>query len=265
MKKRGSKKSSNSGSSAENKADLIEWEMRPGGMLVQKREHSASDPALGSSPTIKLRVTYGSSMHEVSISLQATFGELKKLLASETGLGPQEQRLMFRGKERDSSDYLDTVGVKDKSKIVLIEDPASRERKYIEMKRNAIIERACKAIAEVRTEVDKLAGKVSALESVILSGNKVAENDLVALIEMLMRQLITLDGIAVEGDAKLQRRIQARRVQKCVEILDALKVRNAMPNPMSNHSVVMPTNWETFDSTSLPSTSSTAPGWELFD
>lgn len=236
-----------SGSAAKDMADSVEWEVRPGGMLVQRRD-PAADQQSAPCPKIKVRVTHGSSLHEVSVSMQATFGELKKLLAPETGLEPQDQKLIFRGKERDGKDFLDLSGVKDKSKIVLMEDPMSREKKYIEMRKNAKMERASRAIAEVSLEVDKLAAQVSSLEAVISKGKRVAENDLVDLIEMLMRHLVKLDSITVDGDAKLQRRMQVRRVQKYVETLDVLKVRNATQNSSSQPPVVVTTKWETFES-----------------
>lgn len=50
--------------------------------------------------------------------------------------------------------------------------------------------------------------QVSALESVISKGGKVAENDVLNLIELLMTQLIKLDGVFAEGDVKLQRKMQ---------------------------------------------------------
>ena len=100
-----------------------------------------------------------------SLSLIAVFcwieGDLKKVLANETGLEPQEQRLLFRGKERENDEYLHMVGVKDMSKVILFEDPASKERKLEEMKRNQGTFEACEAVARVRAEVDKLCEKVS--------------------------------------------------------------------------------------------------------
>ena len=87
-------------------------------------------------------------------------GELKKLLAPVTGLDPQDQKLIFRGKERDGKVFLDLAGVKEKSNMVLMEDPMSREKKYIEMRKNAKIERASRAIADLNLEVDKLAAQV---------------------------------------------------------------------------------------------------------
>lgn len=51
-----------------------EWELRPGGMLVQKR--SDSDQNSIPPPTIRVRVKYGSTHHEINISSQASFGKL---------------------------------------------------------------------------------------------------------------------------------------------------------------------------------------------
>lgn len=87
-------------------------------------------------------------------------GHLKRVLTSETGLEPKEQRLLFRGKEKEDEECLHMVGVKDMSKVILLEDPASKEKKLEEMQRNEDILKACEAISSVRTEVDKLYQKV---------------------------------------------------------------------------------------------------------
>lgn len=258
-----------------------EWELRPGGMLVQKR-NADSDRSSAPPPTIRVRVKYGSIYHEINISSQATFGELKKMLSGPTGLHHEDQKLLYKDKERDSKAFLDIAGVKDRSKIVLVEDPISQEKRYLEMRRNAKMEKASKNISEISLEVDRLAGQVSALESIIGKGGKVAETSLLTLIELLMNQLLKLDGITADGDAKLQRKMQVRRVQKYVETLDVLKMKNAsltsngdqnqhfegqprhsvghLPinqqpggqGQQSRHStsnVVVTTKWETFDST----------------
>ncbi|RDX70169.1 BAG family molecular chaperone regulator 1 [Mucuna pruriens] len=204
-----------------------EWEMRPGGMLVQMRTaDSDRNPALV--PTIRVRVKYASIYHEVNISSQATFGELKKMLSGLTGLHHQDQKLFYKDKERDSKAFLDIVGVKDKSKIVLVEDPISQEKRLLEIRKNAKMEKAAKSISEISFEVDRLAGRVSAFESIISKGGKVAETDVLSLIELLMNQLLKLDGIMADGDVKLQRKMQVKRVQKYVETLDVLKVKNSM-------------------------------------
>jgi len=56
-------------------------------------------------------------------------GELKAVLSMATGLEPREQRLLFRGKEREDSDHLHMVGVRDKDKVLLLEDPALKDMK----------------------------------------------------------------------------------------------------------------------------------------
>ncbi|XP_047077514.1 BAG family molecular chaperone regulator 2-like [Lolium rigidum] len=101
----------------------IEWEVRPGGMLVQKRDGGRGEEV------IVVRVSTGFSCHDVSIGATRTFGELKVILAMATGLQPREQRLLFRGKEREDSDHLHMVGVGDKDKVLLLEDPALKEMK----------------------------------------------------------------------------------------------------------------------------------------
>ncbi|KAL8049724.1 hypothetical protein ABFX02_06G037900 [Erythranthe guttata] len=261
-----------------------EWELRPGGMLVQKRTDAEQNPA-APPPNIRVRVKYGSIYHEIHISSQATFGELKKKLTGPTGLHHEDQKLYYKEKERDSKTFLDTVGVKDKSKVVLQEDPISKEKRYLEIRKNAKLEKAAKSVSDISLEVDTLAGQVSALESITCKGGKVAEKDVVTLIELLMSQLLKLDAIIADGDVKLQRKMQVRRVQKCVETLDVMKVKNS--NPTSNGtahpplkqkhsngeehsnspnqeqeqpsrnsaSVVITTQWETFDSAPPPTTS----------
>lgn len=82
------------------------------------------------------------------------------MLAETTGLHPQDQKLIFKNKERSSKDYLDAERVRDGSKIVLVEDIVSRERRSLEMLKIAKVEKASKSLAEISLEVDKLAGQV---------------------------------------------------------------------------------------------------------
>ncbi|KAL4557116.1 hypothetical protein LXL04_035286 [Taraxacum kok-saghyz] len=202
------------------------WEVRPGGMLVQKRDPDAETNRIPP-PTIRVRVKYGSIYHEININSQATFGELKKMLTGPTGLHHEDQKLMYKDRARDSKSYLDAVGVKDRSKMVVVEDPISQEKRYVEIRKNSKLEKAAKSISDISFEVDRLAGQVSALESVISKGGKVTEKTLLNVIELLMNQLLKLDGITVDGDVKLQRELQVKRVQEYVEILDALKLKNS--------------------------------------
>ncbi|EES11012.1 BAG family molecular chaperone regulator 3 [Sorghum bicolor] len=101
----------------------IEWEVRPGGMLVQKRDCRADVEV------ITVRVATGFSWHDVSVVATCTFGELKVVLSMVTGLEPREQRLLFRGKEREDSDHLHMIGVRDMDKVLLLEDPALKDMK----------------------------------------------------------------------------------------------------------------------------------------
>ncbi|KAF2297666.1 hypothetical protein GH714_002095 [Hevea brasiliensis] len=72
--------------------------------------------------------------------------------------------------------------------------------------------------------------KVKALEATASRGEKVAELDLDNLTGMLMNILVSLDGISAEGDLKFQKGMQERRVQKYIETLDMLKLRNSINN-----------------------------------
>lgn len=58
-----------------NKSD-IDLEMRPGGMLVQMRENGEEDDVVNSSlgSMIKIKVSQGSTLHEVFAPAQSTFG-----------------------------------------------------------------------------------------------------------------------------------------------------------------------------------------------
>ncbi|XP_061370029.1 BAG family molecular chaperone regulator 2-like [Gastrolobium bilobum] len=237
-------------SSSTAREEDTEWEMRPGGMLVQKRSVKPDAPT----PNLRLRIAYGAIRYEICVSSMATFGEVKKVMSGETGLQADEQRLVYRGKERENGEYLDMCGVKDQSKIVLIQDPSSIERRFIQMRMNAKIQSAHRAINDVSVELDQLADQVSAIEKSISNGVKVPEVQITTLIEMLMRQAIKLESISAEGDASALKNLQGKRVQKCVETLDLLKVSNARMNP-----VVVTTKWETFDH---PPSSTL---WEMFD
>ncbi|XP_023755557.1 BAG family molecular chaperone regulator 2 [Lactuca sativa] len=221
-----SMKGSSAVSATRDGGDEDELEVRPGGMLVQKRDPNEVQTRVPP-PTIRVRVKYMSIYHEMIISSQATFGELKKMLTGPTGLHHEDQKIIYKDKERASKTYLDVVGVKDKSKMVLEEDAISKEKRYLEARKNAKIEKAAKLLSEISLEVDRLAGQLSALESVISKGGNVAEKMVSNLIELLMNQLIKLDEIKIDGDVNLKKKKQVERVQRYVETLDVMKVKNA--------------------------------------
>uniref|UniRef100_A0A5B6YY12 BAG family molecular chaperone regulator 4 n=1 Tax=Davidia involucrata TaxID=16924 RepID=A0A5B6YY12_DAVIN len=225
----------------------IDWELRPGGMLVQKRGVGSGSAAATSGPMIKIKVSHGSYHHDVTVPAQSTFGDLKKVLALETGLEPKVQRLLLRGKEKDDEECLHIAGIKDMSKVILLEDPASKERKLEEMKRNQGILKAYEDVAKVRAEVDKLSDKVVALETAVHNGTKVTDKEYVILTELFMVQLLKLDAIEADGEAKVQRRIEVRRVQSFLDALDNLKARNSNPFSHSINAVSVTSKCETFD------------------
>ncbi|KAG5099171.1 hypothetical protein JHK82_044223 [Glycine max] len=121
----------------------IQWELRPGGMLVQKRESNQS----AGEGMITIIVSTVSQSHEISIEATSTFGELKMILSLATSFEPREQRLLFKGKEREDDEYLHMVGVRDKDKVLLFEDPAIKEKKLLGL-RNQPINNPSRTISE---------------------------------------------------------------------------------------------------------------------
>jgi hypothetical protein len=83
-------------------------------------------------------------------------------VSEKTGLHPDDQKVVYKDKERDSKAFLDMAGVKDRSKMVMLEDPAAKAKRLLEERRTSKAERAAKAIARVALDVDKLATKVRA-------------------------------------------------------------------------------------------------------
>ncbi|XP_051117138.1 BAG family molecular chaperone regulator 4-like [Andrographis paniculata] len=102
--------------------DAIEWELRPGGMLVQKREIQKNEEE---QLYITIRVSTVSSSqfcHQISVLPTSTFRELKVLMSILTKMEPAAQRMVFRGKEREDDEHLHMVGVRDGDKLLLLED-----------------------------------------------------------------------------------------------------------------------------------------------
>lgn len=49
---------------------------------------------------------------------------------------------------------------------------------------------------------------MAALEEVVDGGTQVGEKEFIILSELLMRQLLKLDGIEAEGEGKVQRKLE---------------------------------------------------------
>jgi hypothetical protein len=197
-------------------------------MLVQKRTPDSDPPPGGAPvPTIRVKVKFAGVTHEVYVNSQASFGELKNLMFEKTGLDPEDQKVLYKDRERDSKEFLDMVGVRDRSKMTMAEDPEAQARRLIEERRNAKAQKAAKAVSRIILNIDKLASKVyvvasssslpsiygilhggwvveltwcafqvSALETIINKGRRMVEADVVALTETLMNELVRLDADA---------------------------------------------------------------------
>ncbi|KAB2098502.1 hypothetical protein ES319_A01G243100v1 [Gossypium barbadense] len=275
----------------------------PGGILVRRDgddnnlHHNHETAATSSSgPMIKIDVAYGSAQHQLFAPSHSTVGELKKQIAEKTGLEPDKQRVLFRGKEKEDNVHLSSAGMKDKSKILVLENPTSKVKKVEEManieekveesiarKESKVEEireteemsKAFAAVARVRNEVDKLSERVAAIEVAVNSGTKIAAEEFDVSAELLMRELLKLDGIEAEGEAKLQRKAEVRRVQGFHETLDKMKARNSNPFHDSNKAASVTTKWETFDSgmgsstaprpQPMSSSTTVTEEWEKFD
>ncbi|CAD6333751.1 unnamed protein product [Miscanthus lutarioriparius] len=68
--------------------EKIEWEVRPGGMLVQKRRSPEDDAA--AVEYILVRVSTGWQWHDVSIDATATFGRATPATSPRTGVQAPE-------------------------------------------------------------------------------------------------------------------------------------------------------------------------------
>jgi hypothetical protein len=62
----------------EEETDGLGWEVRPSGLLVQRRGEgffAGAAPPPHPPPMIRVRVSYGAARHEISVSSIATFGK----------------------------------------------------------------------------------------------------------------------------------------------------------------------------------------------
>ncbi|KAG9142527.1 hypothetical protein Leryth_011625 [Lithospermum erythrorhizon] len=134
-------------------------------------------------------------------------GDLKQA-AQGLGVEHQLQKLLFTAIEKGNNDHLSMTGVKDNSKILLIVEESPKKENHEEVNAPSEVSVGLAAVAEVREEVNKLSEQVSALEAVIQYGIKVEEKNILHLTEILMRQMLTLDGIEAQGEGRQQRRIE---------------------------------------------------------
>lgn len=98
-------------------------------------------------------------------------GDLKMEIAKATGLEPEAQNLLFRGKEKDENERLDMAGVKDNAKVILTEnsptidkdkDKDEEEEENVEKVEEEVkeISKGVEAVSLVRKENDEFAEQV---------------------------------------------------------------------------------------------------------
>ncbi|XP_009760477.1 BAG family molecular chaperone regulator 4-like [Nicotiana tabacum] len=185
--------------------------------------------------TITVNVKFSGRSIPVEITYESTVEHLKSLLQPHTNVLPRGQKLIFKGKVLVDGMTLKSSGVLNGAKIMLmgsqvlhqedmpnvLEDPAGKERKNIQ---NTSV--SYEAIAGVRVEVDKLSHRVSAIEEAMQRGTKVEDREFVVLTELFMIQLLKLDSIEADGEARAERRKEVHRIQSFVGMLDNCKARN---------------------------------------
>lgn len=54
---------------------IIDWEVRPGGLLVQKRSGVSAEANFVACPMIKIKVSYDSCYHDLTVPAESTFGK----------------------------------------------------------------------------------------------------------------------------------------------------------------------------------------------
>jgi len=138
--------------------------------------------------------------------LSSPAGELKKLLSARTGLHPEDQKLVYKDKERDSKAFLDMAGVKDRSKMVLLEDPAAQAKRLLEQRRTDKAERAAKSISRISLDVDKLATKVRIDRATYLLVVLLAHGDLGRVLSSAVKRTTQFGAGVGAGDHRQQGR-----------------------------------------------------------
>lgn len=89
-------------------------------------------------------------------------------MSEKTRLHPDDQKILFKDKERSAKAFLDTAGVKDRSKLTIVDDPEARARRLLELRRTEKADKASKSISRVSLEVDRLATKVCRCFSIVM-------------------------------------------------------------------------------------------------
>lgn len=102
MRRTGSDGGSSAAGGEEAEGGEVGWEMRPGGLLVQKRR---ADPKAAAAPVVRVRISHGAVRYEISVSSLATFGKNPTVLA---GVRFKPWRINYWISE-NTQDFLDNI------------------------------------------------------------------------------------------------------------------------------------------------------------
>ncbi|KAL6503272.1 hypothetical protein OROHE_023901 [Orobanche hederae] len=165
--------------------------------------------------TINIKISHGLNQYEVFVPSSSSFdllmdtGYLKSFICQKIGLRPERHKLFFTCKEKEDDEDLQAAGLTDNSEVLLMEAKACLQESPEEMQETSVISKGEEAVAQVRNEVDKLARQVCAMQALADRGIKVGDKEVGYLSEMLMRQLLKLDGIEAEGEGRVQRKMES--------------------------------------------------------
>ncbi|KAL6496162.1 hypothetical protein OROGR_029420 [Orobanche gracilis] len=159
-------------------------------------------------PTINIKISHGLNQYEVFVPSSSSFGYLKSFICQNISLRPERHKLFFTFKEKEDDEDLQAAGLTDNSEVLLMEAKACQQQNPEEMQETSVISKGEEAVDQVRNEVDKLAQQVCAMQALADRGIKVGVKEVGYLSEMLMRQLLKLDGIEAEGEGRVQRKME---------------------------------------------------------
>eukprot|EP00240_Pyramimonas_obovata_P007024 CAMPEP_0118923124 /NCGR_PEP_ID=MMETSP1169-20130426/1771_1 /TAXON_ID=36882 /ORGANISM="Pyramimonas obovata, Strain CCMP722" /LENGTH=166 /DNA_ID=CAMNT_0006864069 /DNA_START=398 /DNA_END=898 /DNA_ORIENTATION=+ len=164
----------------------------------------------------------------MAVPSDCDFMDFKVAAQKVTGVPVEDQKILFRGKPMNDGDALFAIGVRDGSKLMLIESEARRRAKVPVHQLMPAMSPAdaatLKKVHEVQASADKLEKELVQVESdVAKTGTIDAESkkQLRRIQEMLERELLKLDSLSGEG-IRDQRRAQVQRINALCERTEAL-------------------------------------------
>ncbi|VFR01904.1 unnamed protein product [Cuscuta campestris] len=186
---------------------------------------------------LKIKKTHSAT----AAAVKRTFPPAETNGSRGSGAAARELRpggMLVQKRSCDCNNQSSSPGFKDGSKPALMEEAPGVERPHFEARKPAKMAVPSKEITAIRVEIDRLAKQVGDVEMEAYGGKKVGEGVIMNMIELLMNQLLKLDGISAEGDdVKVQRRMQVKRVQKYIQNLDLLRTGHSTLESNNNNTV----------------------------